>query len=224
MHAAVSDVISKAEFARRRNVSPGRVSQWISKGKIGGDALVGEGRSAQIREAVACAQLNRTLDVNQRYGNGLSTRLDLQAPPQLDKPAPAVVGDPGAPPSNLYNVNDQIARERLIQLQRANREAERQEAIDAGRLTDANAVRQQVGREIAKLVSHFEGALANFATALAAEFKVPQRDVLHLLRAEYRKFRTEAAEAAQAAVDDEPETVTVSTDDPIADDDGTTAA
>jgi hypothetical protein len=56
------DVISKAEFARRRSVTPGRVSRWIGEGKIFGAALVGEGRSAQIRESVAVAQLRNKLD------------------------------------------------------------------------------------------------------------------------------------------------------------------
>lgn len=237
------NVVSKAEFARRRNVTAGRVSQWISEGKIFGAALVGEGRSARINERLACAQLNRTLDVNQRYGNGLATRLDVPEEAARgpaghasdgeafvgtgddDRPADLLSGatqppadrSPAAP-----SVNDQIARERLIQLQRANREAERQAAIDAGQLTDANAVRQQIGREIAKLVSHFEGALANFATAIAAEFKVPQRDALHLLRAEYRKFRASAADEAAQAAELEPETVSFETD--VAEDEDAAAA
>ena len=45
--------ISKGEFARRRNVTPARVSQWLSEGKISGAAIVGEGRGALIDEEIA---------------------------------------------------------------------------------------------------------------------------------------------------------------------------
>lgn len=221
---AGGEVVSKGEFARRRNVTPTRVGQWIREGKIGGDALVGEGRRAQIREAVAVAQLNRTLDVNQRYGNGLSTRLDVEASsvaargpagPASSGEAFVDTGDGDRPADQLvvppkpalYGVNDQIARERLAQLQRANREAERQEAVAAGLLTDANAVRQEMAREIAKLMNSLDAVLVNIATALAAELKAPQRDVLHVLRGEYRKFRAAEADAVRAAAERQPQTI-----------------
>lgn len=58
--------ITKGEFARRRGVSKARVSQWLSEGKIFGEAIVGEGRFALIREQVACSQLEASLDVVQR--------------------------------------------------------------------------------------------------------------------------------------------------------------
>jgi hypothetical protein len=40
--------LSKGEFARRRDVTPAAVSQWISSGKSSGDALVGSGRYTRI--------------------------------------------------------------------------------------------------------------------------------------------------------------------------------
>ena len=41
------DVFSKSEFARRRGVTLGHLSQWLSEGKIHGEAIVGVGRNAQ---------------------------------------------------------------------------------------------------------------------------------------------------------------------------------
>ena len=70
MDAAISgEVVSKGQFAALRNVSPSRVSQWISEGKIKPDALVGEGRNAKINVAVATRQLRDSLDIGQLRRN-----------------------------------------------------------------------------------------------------------------------------------------------------------
>ena len=95
MDAAISgEVVSKGQFAALRNVSPGRVSQWISEGKIKPDALVGEGRNAKINVAVATQQLRDALDVGQLTGNGVGTRLDLPLPAQA---LPAALARTSAP-------------------------------------------------------------------------------------------------------------------------------
>lgn len=185
--------ISKGEFARRRNVSPGRVSQWIAEGKISGAAIVGEGRAALIDEAVACAQLDRALHVDQRFGNGLKTSI---------APAPEIE----IPPASS-SVTDQIALQRLEQLQRANRQGIREEAVANGQLVDAAEARQVAGRETARLLTRLEGSLADFATAVAAQFKLPQRDVLHTLRQEMRKVRAAAAIEVRERAEPLPETV-----------------
>jgi hypothetical protein len=190
---AGSEIVSKSQFAGMCNVTPGRVSQWISERKIYGDALDGHGRGARIRVSVARAQLNRRLDIGQRLGNGLSTTL---AGP--DAPHPAVQPDPApsassTSPAAVDPVEERIKRERLEQLQRANREAAKKEAAGSGLLTGAEAAAQQMGRIAAQIVTLFEGALPEFSSAIAAKFQVPQRDVLHLLRGEFRKVRANAA-------------------------------
>jgi hypothetical protein len=90
-------------------------------------------------------------------------------------------------------VEDKIKRERLTQLERANREGARQEAVNAGLLTDAAAAKAMVGKATAQLITRVEGALSEMATAISAEFKLPQRDVLHLLRTKFRDVRAAAA-------------------------------
>ncbi|WP_152033396.1 hypothetical protein [Bradyrhizobium sp. DOA9] len=212
------DVISKGEFARRRNVTPGRVSQWLSEGKIFGAAIVGEGRTAMIRESVACQQLRVKLDPLQMTGNGLSTKLDVAPPAPLTSsgdvlPFPSPTSPPGGvppspPPSSAVDsVEEKIKRQRLEQLERQNREGARQEAVSAGLLTDAAAARAQVGRAVAQLVMTFEGALSEFATAISAEFKLPQRDVLHLLRTKFREVRAAAAGEIRNQVETLPQVV-----------------
>jgi hypothetical protein len=68
--------VSKSEFARIVGVAPGRVTQWIAAGQINGDALVGDGRSAQVRVAVAVEQLRERLDVGRRECASAKAKLD----------------------------------------------------------------------------------------------------------------------------------------------------
>lgn len=212
------DVISKGEFAKRRNVTPGRVSQWISEGKITGLALVGEGRSARIRESVAVAQLNQKLDVIQRFGNGLTTRLDPPKPPAAPAPpsSSAAAPDPAIPTLPLDAapdfpradpIEEHIKRERLEQLRRANRKSAEEEAVRAGTLVNAETVSQQFGKLAVQIVTLVDGALAGMAASVSAHTKTPQRDILHLLRADFRKVRADAAAAVRRMAGDLPGTI-----------------
>lgn len=206
------DVIPKSVFAIRRNVSKGRVSQWISEGKISGAALVGEGRAAQIRESVAIAQLNQKLDIVQRTGNGLMTRLDLPAPiaanPPPATPAPTLPAPAAAPDEPVRDpIEEQIKRERLEQLRRQNRKNAEEEATRAGLLVNAEISQQQFGKIAVQLVTIFDGALSSFAASISARFQVPQRDVLHLLRSDFRKVRGDASAAVRRVATAMPVTV-----------------
>lgn len=188
-------IVSKGEFARRRNVSAARVSQWIGEGKIHGPAIVGEGRGAQLDEEIACRQLEQRLDIDQRHsGNGLKTTLLTQA----DRP-PA--GE--APPA--YTVADKIAEQRLELLQRQNREKATQEAVTHGLLCETSDARQATGRQIGQVIARVEGSLPEIASELAAQFKLPQRDVLHALRGAWRKIRKDAAIEARERAEPLPE-------------------
>lgn len=238
MNVAVDpDVISKGEFARRRGVTPGRVSQWLSEQKITGEAIVGEGRSALIRESVAVQQLARRLDPMQMTGNGLGTRLapvtaqaiaaaaSAPAPPAAPIDALPLGDAPqaGASKPDGNSLEDRIKRERLAQLERANRDGARQEAVNAGLLTDAASAKQMVGRATAQLITRVEGALSEMATAISAEFKLPQRDVLHLLRTKFREVRAAAAADIRAQTEDLPTLVDFELDG-VADQDETEPA
>lgn len=195
--------ISKSEFARRRNVSPGRVTQWISEKKIQGDALVGEGRSATIIEAIAVEQLRRSIDPVQRFGNGLATDLNLEIPVQ-EPPAPLPTTEPAAAAPRVTPaadpVDEQIRRARLEELTRRNRRLAEEEEARAGRLTDTDEAAAAMTKLAARMVSTFEGSLPEFASVIAAKYQLPERDVLHLLRAEFLKYRAgKSAEAAKEA-------------------------
>lgn len=179
MDAAVSgEVVSKGQFAALRNVSPGRVSQWISEGKIKKSALVGEGRNARINVKAAVLQLRGSLDVSQAGGNGLATNLDLQ---------------PAAPSPAVDLIAEAIKQQRLDQLRRANRQKAEEEAARSGKYIETADAIRQLGTVASQLMSVVEGSLTELATAISAKFEIPQRDVLHLLRGEFRKVRANGA-------------------------------
>lgn len=193
MTSTHAEIVSKGQFAALRNVTPGRVSQWIAERKIKGPAIIGEGRNAQIHVALATQQLRNSLDINQRAGNGLETNLDLPPPvpaytPELPGTTPKPHELPIADP-----IDEHIKRERLEQLRRANRKLAEEEAARAGRFTDAAESTRRMGAIAAQMITVVEGSLSEIATALSARFQVPQRDVLHLLHAELRKVRASGA-------------------------------
>ena len=192
-------VVTKGEFARLCNVTPARVSQWLAAGKIDGDAIVGVGRNAQIDVEKAQAQLQARLDVDQRHsGNGLSTRLG-EAPPPGPSSLPLTGGG--------SDLEQQLLEERVIAARRANREKDTAEAVANGRLVDADEAKRAAAKEIAQVIARLDGAMPEIAAALAAKFHIPQRDVVHVMRAELRKVRAAGAIEARERAEPLPETV-----------------
>ena len=191
----MGEIVSKGRFAELCNVSPGRVSQWISEGKLSGAAIVGSGRSAQIDVDLGKAQVKASRDVDQAHsGNGLATNLEAEAPRSRELPL-------------TNTVTDQIAEQRLELLKRQNREKETDEAARLGRLVEADDARRHAGQEVARALNRFEGALPEFANAIAAKFKVPARDVLHELKTRWRTVRAAGAVEARERAEPMPERV-----------------
>lgn len=197
--------VSKGEFASIIGVSPGRISQYLSEGKITPSALVGQGRSAKILVERAKADLRLTLDVGQRLGNGIETRLD----PTGEVPAPGEGAI--AAPHNLAippgGVDYEIKQQKLEQIRRANRNGAIEEAKARGQLIDTDEARASMSRVAAAMLEVFEGGLTDMAMAVAAEFKLPQRDVKHLMRREFRKIRETASRQMKTKAIDLEETI-----------------
>jgi hypothetical protein len=187
-------IVTKGRYAVLKNVTPSRVSQWIADGKIDGAALVGEGRNAQIAVAIADQQLRDRLDLSQRLGNGLSTRLTPDA-------------DPDGSSSNVIRfdpIEEQLKREKLEAVQRENRKRAEEEAARTGRYVLAQAASAQMAKIAGWTWTVVDGALPEIASAIASKFSLPQRDALHLLRNEIRSMRQRAAATARAAAAEMP--------------------
>ena len=148
MNAAVdipsSETVTKGEFARICNVLPGRVSQWISEGKLSKVAMHGTGRRAKIRVEVALADLNRNLDIDQRFGNGITTRLHV---PGLAKSRSGLIaGEADQAPAQTVDgtsVESQIKHQRLIQLEADNRRRLEEEYLRQGRYVLSDVARAE---------------------------------------------------------------------------------
>lgn len=198
----VDSIVSKSDFARLTNVTPGRVTQWISEGKIKDNALDGQGRDAKIRVGPALAQLKRRLNTDQRFGNGSTTRLELAPQPgEGSAVAPGAPPRAPAPTSAEDDVADRIQLEKLAQLERTNRIKAREEAEKLSLLTDSTEAKRLMGVIASQMVTVFEGSLAEFASAVAAQWRLPQRDVLHLLRGKFRDVRANAAKTLKDRVE-----------------------
>lgn len=198
--------VSKSEFAAMINVSPGRVSQFIAAGQISAAAIVGTGQRAKINVDRAKADLRLSLDVSQRLGNGSETRLDpehdISVPPQ--QPTGATFTLPIA-----AGLDHEIKQQKLEQIRRVNRNAAIADAQARGQLIETDQARSEMSRIAAGMLQVFEGGLTDLASAVAAEFKVPQRDVLHLLRKQFRQIRATAARQMQTMSVAIPETAAV---------------
>jgi DNA-binding transcriptional regulator YdaS (Cro superfamily) len=216
------DVETKKAFAKRLGVTPGRVSQFISGGKIHGKAIVGRGVRARIRVSIAQQQLKKSLDVDQSLSRNGKARLDTPRPTAKKDTSgklPEVIKDetsPDAPDVDDGDGGDPIAerikQQRLEQIVLANGRAREEAAVRAGRYVLAEAARQETGRVAARLMPTFESSLTEFANALGAKPPGSSRETLRLLRATWRQIRVRQAKAAgeeatgmAALVEDEAE-------------------
>lgn len=215
--AKVGDLIlSKGEAARELNVSPGRVSQYIAERKIYGPAIVGEGRSAKINVTLAREQLRSSLDIGQRLGNGIATDLsdrdvEVEYEDPSDEPGLSgeAAGQDAAPRVREIRrvvdpTEEAIKLARLRSIEFGNREKAEAELARRGTYLRTDEVAAAMSKIAGSMLNVFEGGLADLATAVSAQFKVPQRDALHLLRSEFVKLRAKAAEAARRAGNEMP--------------------
>lgn len=213
-------VVSKGDFARIAGVSAARVSQYISQGQIGPEAMVGEGRAARINVAVAMRQLRDRLNIDQRLANGLGTRIDVPAG-QGELPVSAAPSAAPAPPVVLplreRTVEDQLKAEKLWRARSDRRKREREERAEAGLYTRTEDASREMKRMAADILEAIEGGLDGMARAISARFEVPTRDVLHVMRGEFRVVRERIAHGRRAAAAAMVETI----EDPVAEDDET---
>lgn len=201
--------MTKGEFARLINVTPGRISQYIASGQIGPDALDGSGRNARIIVDRARRHLSGRLDVAQRVGlNGLGNRVSAPAEmkPELDL-APSSSPPPPSMRSQGDLVTEQIALEKLEQARMQTARARREEALAEGRYILSGEAKAEITRAVAMAYRVMEGGLADMATYLAGQFELPQRDILHHLQKGFRDVRARAAQGFKEAADAEPDHV-----------------
>ncbi|SER50073.1 hypothetical protein SAMN04490244_101277 [Tranquillimonas rosea] len=209
-------MLSTTELATRLGVSKGRVSQYVSAGKLDG-CYQGKGRARRFDLAKVGEALGKRLDQGQLMGNGSETRAALRTLAPEDEGATPAPAAPNAPPTGLgaselprgdsdrYNMaRTQKAEEEARKLRRQNAEANGQYVLAS---TAALQARRQISQEIAEFESVMRDAARRVADELGVDFKSTRAILLEAWRA-HREHRAETLterSASAALGDDEAE-------------------
>lgn len=201
--------VTKTQFAALRGVTPGRVTQWITEGKIHGPALDGVGRSARIVVAIACEQLGVTLDPVQAVANGQQASL------------PVELGPVAAAQSEAFNDQRRFARIKADQAEMAFEREKRNFDAEIGRYMLADYAEAVWSKSFGKVIAELEAALPTMAMDMARQLPgVDPKQMTILLRNAFRSWRTKQAElAALNAEAEEPYMA-----DPVRSEEGSGAA
>ncbi|MBK8159142.1 MAG: hypothetical protein IPK59_10380 [Rhodospirillaceae bacterium] len=178
----VRELVTKSELARRIGVSAGRVSQYLTEGKIYGDAIVGEGRAAMIDYGLARSQLGLALDPVQMTAQ-------MRSLPEEDAPT-----SPTAPVTS-----DEQRRHQSIKVQQAELTLQRQIREDKesrGIYMRTDVARREFAKSIGNLIDGMDQLIGVLTEKVATELKLEKQQVAVVLRREWREWRER--QAAQA--------------------------
>lgn len=193
--------ISATDLASALNLSKGRVSQFVSAGKLDG-CFHGDGRSRRFDLDKVKVALGRSLDKGQMLGNGAKTRKAIASLDQggsvEDAPPRRKDGVlPDRDPDRYELARTQKAEEELRRLRRQNEQ-------DEGTLVLASEVERQVakvlGQEIAEVETVLREGARAIADQLAVDFKSARKILVDTWRA-HRKGRTERLDVSADAAD-----------------------
>jgi hypothetical protein len=190
-----TDTLTKSQFADRLGRHPSQVTRWIETGKLCGDALIGEGRSARINLPKALAQLNMSLDLGQQLAQSrpiLPGQSAPSAPPR----------EPAAQPMGDIDTVDAARAEQLRltneKLRQTIERGAREDAVAAGQLVDIGAVRRALNRQLQPLATIFDQLPAAIAKPLSEQFGVSYNEMLIAVRHAIRHQRHQMSETFEA--------------------------
>ena len=96
-------------------------------------------------------------------------------------------------------VDARIKAEKLKQNEILTRKQEMEELTRHGKWMVAADVTCEMNRLSSEMIRIFEGCFPDLASAIAVKFQVSQREVLHLLRGEFRQAREQLVATRKAA-------------------------
>lgn len=209
--------LTTTELAVRLGLSKGRISQYVSEGKLAG-CYRGDGRSRRFDLAAATAALGRGLDLGQMTGNGLNTRRALReieaaqngGAPADPAPAPASAPcsveavqpkpRPAAVPLTLTPAEpDRLEMATILAKEEQARKLRRDNERDEGNWVLASEVRQNVARAMAQELAEFESVIRDTARAIADVYGLDFREVRKVMMDRWREHRQNRMSQAQTA-------------------------
>ena len=149
----MGEIVSKSEFARRIGRTPGRVTQWITEGRLTAPAVVGVGRASRIDYDAAVEQLRSTLDPAQQLSQPAPILAPIGPSRQIgdlvanDEAGPGLAGncrqfgDNSGPTNAARQIGEEQKADRSIS------GATAQPRSDQARLLAAKADREELARE-----------------------------------------------------------------------------
>lgn len=176
------DIVTKGEFAKIMQVTPGRVSQWFGTEWWPETAFVGEGRRAKIRVSVARDAILRNINVGQAMGNGQAT-------------VKAALDIPTAQPSTAPQVFDEMAAAKLRKAEADAEAAEIALAQKRAELMPTVLVQQAMGEAGAKIARALDELQTKAAEIYAIAQNGGEADVRRFLRGFGRDVRNQVADA-----------------------------
>lgn len=212
-------LLNSGDLAKALNVSKGRVSQYVSEGKLAG-CFTGDGRARRFDLDKAATALGRQLHPGQMLGNGAGTRAAIRTVVQRKDTGP-VQGqlgrdagiertgdddDDSAPiPARLQRDGGELTprdpdRYDLARTQKAEEEARRLRRLNAeaeGTFVLAAEVERQVARMLSQEVAEIEAVLRDGARKVADKLGVDFKAVRQLLMEQWRSHRASRATALQ---------------------------
>jgi transcriptional regulator with XRE-family HTH domain len=189
--------LSSSELAEALGVSAGRVSQYVSAGKLEG-CFQGDGRARRFDLALVAQALGRKLDQGQMMGNGAATRKALKAI-VADPASPLVVPrHPAGATALPQNDPDLYEQARTSLVQEKARQAKRDNLVAEGRFVLAAEVERQVAKAVGFEVRQFEQVLREGARAVADDLGADVRVVRKILTDAWRAHRQQRAGVLEA--------------------------
>ncbi len=196
-------LLNNVGLSKALGVSAGRISQYVSGGKLDG-CYSGDGRLRRFDLAKVAVALGRTLHPGQMLGNGAETKRALAALPiedEEDDPpvasAPQKTRDgaelPTTDPTRYEMARIQKAEEETRRLRRQNGEAE-------GKYVLASEVERQVARLMAQEIAEFEAVLRDGARRVADMLGQDFKIIRKIMVDEWRTHRAGRADQLVAQV------------------------
>lgn len=189
-------IVSKGEFAARKQRAPSAISNWIADGRITPAAIMGTGVRAKIWVEQAERDLARNLDPGQQLSQ--------------ERPIGAAPATPAAgnllPPET--SEDEDLRRRRKADADRAEREAEMAKLRterEHGRWVDAAEAKRAWGKELSELMTEIETFVTStLPRAIGEQFNLEPREVAAHVIALWRERRAKVADEAAARASEAP--------------------
>ncbi|GGG59830.1 hypothetical protein GCM10011415_02240 [Salipiger pallidus] len=196
--------MNTTELAKELGVTKGRISQYVSQGKLDG-CYTGDGRARRFNVEKVRAALDHRLDPGQMLGNGAGTKERIRDP----QPAAASPREGQLAPRDP----DRYELARIQKVEEEARRLRRQNQLEEGSMVLADNAAREAARALSKELAQIEDLLKRGARSLADELGVDFKQARKILLDHWREHRTRRARALQ----DEADAADLSDDDREAD-------